>query len=74
MVQTIVGDYDNNIILLYYVMIFPITGFIHSCNGQMELSAFRAYDIRVDHIHHMKQYNVLVTVGVGHDGDYNIVF
>lgn len=47
--QLVVGDFEGNI---YFI------------NRQLTLSSFRAYDIRVTHMHQMKQHNILVTIGV----------
>ena len=43
------GDHDGN---------------LHFVSRQMELTSFRAYEIRVSHLYQMKQHNVLVSVGV----------
>ena len=40
-------------------------GALYFVDRQMELKMFRAYEIRVSHLHQMKQHNILVTVGVG---------
>ena len=40
-------------------------GALYFLDRQMELKMFRAYEIRVSHLHQMKQHNILVTVGVG---------
>ena len=39
-------------------------GALYFLDRQMELKMFRAYEIRVSHLHQMKQHNILVTVGV----------
>ena len=41
-------------------------GALYFLDRQMELKMFRAYEIRVSHLHQMKQHNILVTVGVGY--------
>ncbi|PVD32476.1 hypothetical protein C0Q70_07915 [Pomacea canaliculata] len=51
--QLVVGDFEGNI---YFI------------NRQLTLSSFRAYDIRVTHMHQMKQHNILVTIGEDEQG------
>ena len=41
-------------------------GALYFLDRQMELKMFRAYEIRVSHLHQMKQHNILVTVGVSY--------
>uniref|UniRef100_A0A2C9MAP2 Vacuolar protein sorting-associated protein 11 homolog n=1 Tax=Biomphalaria glabrata TaxID=6526 RepID=A0A2C9MAP2_BIOGL len=51
--QLIVGDFEGN---LYFI------------NRQMELTAFRAYEIRVTHLLQLKQHNLLISIGEDEPG------
>lgn len=51
--QLVVGDFEGN---LYFI------------NRQMELTAFRAYEIRVTHLTQLKQHNLLISIGEDEQG------
>ncbi|XP_067666114.1 vacuolar protein sorting-associated protein 11 homolog [Haliotis asinina] len=51
--QLIVGDFDGNIYLI---------------NRQLQMSSFKGYEIRVSHLHQMKQHNILVSIGEDEQG------
>ena len=50
--QLIVGDHE---------------GYVYLVNKQLSLNMFKAYEIRVSHLHQMKQHNLLVSIGVCHE-------
>ena len=39
-------------------------GFIYFLNRQMEMTTFKAYEIRVTHLFQLKQHSILVSIGV----------
>lgn len=39
-------------------------GFLHMINRQLQVNAFKAYEIRVSHLFQMKQHSLLISVGV----------
>ncbi len=39
-------------------------GYVHMVDRQFQVSAFKAYMLRVSHIVQMKQHNIIVTIGV----------
>ena len=46
-------------------MIFgDIEGYLYFLSRQLELTSFKAYEIRVSHMYQLKQHNILVTIGV----------
>ena len=47
------------------LIIADFEGNIYFINRQLAQSTFKGYEIRVSHIHQMKQHNLLITVGVG---------
>ena len=47
--QLVVGDHE---------------GYVYLVNKQLSLNMFKAYEIRVSHLHQMKQHNLLVSIGV----------
>ncbi|RUS74031.1 hypothetical protein EGW08_018205 [Elysia chlorotica] len=51
--QLVVGDFEGN---LYFI------------NRQMELTTFRAYEIRVTHLTQLKQHNLLISIGEDEQG------
>ncbi|GFO24686.1 vacuolar protein sorting-associated protein 11-like protein [Plakobranchus ocellatus] len=51
--QLVIGDFEGN---LYFI------------NRQMELTAFRAYEIRVTHLIQLKQHNLLISIGEDEQG------
>ena len=51
--QMIFGDYEGN---LYFL------------NRNLELTSFKAYEIRVSHLFQMKQHNILISIGEDEEG------
>ncbi|XP_005091075.1 vacuolar protein sorting-associated protein 11 homolog isoform X1 [Aplysia californica] len=51
--QLVVADFEGN---LYFI------------NRQMELTSFRAYEIRVTHLLQMKQHSIIITIGEDEQG------
>ncbi|XP_050409252.1 vacuolar protein sorting-associated protein 11 homolog [Patella vulgata] len=51
--QLIIGDFEGH---MYFI------------NRQLQLTAFKAYEIRVSHLYQMKQHNILLSVGEDEQG------
>ena len=49
--QLVVGDYEGN---MFFV------------NRQLQVTSFKAYEIRVSHLFQMKHQNILLSIGVSH--------
>ncbi|XP_076437584.1 vacuolar protein sorting-associated protein 11 homolog [Babylonia areolata] len=51
-----------------HLIIADFEGNVFFINRQLSLTTFKAYEIRVSHIHQMKQHNLLVTIGEDEQG------